>query len=137
MEITVELLSYPNFQSTSANAIILHASTSNYPLVPDTTSISSSSNQSRVTTTPGPSSVSSSGYPASPSVITLDSPSPPRSPRTTTSAAAPPNSAGTQLPSCMMASTNGGTPAPDPIFGASMPCLDLDNEASSANLFSY
>lgn len=114
----------------------LYSSTSHiFLFVSDTTSISSSSNQSRVTTTPGPSSVSSSGYPASPSVITLDSPSPPRSPRTTTSAPAQ-NAANAQLPACMLASTN-GTPAPDPLFGANMPCLDLDNEASSANLFSY
>ncbi|XP_019866562.1 E3 SUMO-protein ligase PIAS2 isoform X2 [Aethina tumida] len=44
----------------------------------DANSISSTSNQSRVTTTPCSSSVSSSGYPASPNVINLDSPSPPR-----------------------------------------------------------
>ncbi|XP_022913975.1 E3 SUMO-protein ligase PIAS2 isoform X2 [Onthophagus taurus] len=45
-------------------------------------SISSSSNQSRTpANTPGPSTVSSSGYPPSPApVISVDSPSPPRSP---------------------------------------------------------
>ncbi|KAJ3659980.1 hypothetical protein Zmor_011640 [Zophobas morio] len=94
----------------------------------DTTSISSSSNQSRVTTTPGPSSVSSSGYPASPSIITLDSPSPPRSPQ---------NEQQTQqLASCMMANQNGtSNNQPTNLFSpGSMPFLDLDNEAASANM---
>ncbi|KAK9875244.1 hypothetical protein WA026_007638 [Henosepilachna vigintioctopunctata] len=64
----------------------------------DTNSISSNSNQSRMTTTPGPSSVSSSGYPASPAIISLDSPSPPRTPQ--------PPALQNQQQSCMMQSTN-------------------------------
>lgn len=96
-------------------------------IIPDTTSISSSSNHSRVTTTPGSSSVSSSGYPASPSVITLDSPSPPRSPRVT-----PTSAAANQLSSCMLSATNGNAVQSTPIYSGSMACMDLDNEASSA-----
>ncbi|XP_018575929.1 E3 SUMO-protein ligase PIAS2 [Anoplophora glabripennis] len=99
---------------------------------PDSTSISSSSNQSRVTTTPGPSSVSSSGYPASPSVINLDSPSPPRSPHPTPQPQQPP-----QPPSCMMAGqTNGNSKQPTPFMSPSnsLPYLDLDNEAASATI---
>lgn len=76
--------------------------------------------------------MSSSGYPASPSVvITLDSPSPPRT---------PPNDQHMQQnqpPSCMMASTNGNSnQSTSSLFGpgGSMPFLDLDNEASSANM---
>ncbi|XP_044263413.1 E3 SUMO-protein ligase PIAS2 [Tribolium madens] len=88
----------------------------------DTTSISSSSNQSRVTTTPGPSSVSSSGYPASPSIITLDSPSPPRSP----------NQNHQQPASCMLANQNGsGSEAASLFTPTTMPFLDLENEASA------
>jgi hypothetical protein len=93
----------------------------------DTTSISSSSNQSRVTTTPGPSSVSSSGYPASPSIITLDSPSPPRSPHS--------EQQNQQPASCMMANQNGTSNQSVPLFSpGSMPFLDLENEAASANI---
>ncbi|KAJ8924331.1 hypothetical protein NQ315_007127, partial [Exocentrus adspersus] len=101
---------------------------------PDSTSISSSSNQSRVTTTPGPSSVSSSGYPASPSVINLDSPSPPRSPHPPQQPPQP-----QQPPSCMMAGqTNGGSKQPVPFMSPnSMPFLDLDNEAASAASINY
>ncbi|XP_044744870.1 E3 SUMO-protein ligase PIAS2 isoform X2 [Coccinella septempunctata] len=78
----------------------------------DTTSISSNSNQSRMTTTPGPSSVSSSGYPASPAIITLDSPSPPRSPQA--------SSQNQQASSCMMQSTN-----------------DLEGETNNTNVNTY
>ncbi|KAJ8929929.1 hypothetical protein NQ314_017338 [Rhamnusium bicolor] len=99
---------------------------------PDSTSLSSSSNQSRVTTTPGPSSVSSSGYPASPSVINLDSPSPPRSPHPT------PQTPQQQQPaSCMMTGqTNGNSKQPTPFLSpnSNMPYLDLDNEAASATI---
>lgn len=100
---------------------------------PDSTSISSSSNQSRVTTTPGPSSVSSSGYPASPSVINLDSPSPPRSPHP----ARQPQQQPPQPPSCMLAGqTNGNSKQPTPFMSPSnsLPYLDLDNEAASATI---
>ncbi|XP_045461098.1 E3 SUMO-protein ligase PIAS2 isoform X3 [Harmonia axyridis] len=78
----------------------------------DTTSISSNSNQSRMTNTPGPSSVSSSGYPPSPAIISLDSPSPPRSPQVI-----PQNQ---QASSCMMQSTN-----------------DLEGETNNTNVSSY
>lgn len=72
-----------------------------------------------MTTTPGPSSVSSSGYPASPSVITLDSPSPPRSPIQN------------QPASCMMANQNGtsGNEAASLFAPGSISFLDLENEA--------
>lgn len=86
-----------------------------------------------MTTTPGSSSVSSSGYPASPSVITLDSPSPPRSPRVT-----PTSAAANQLSSCMLAATNGNSAQNAAMYSGSMPCLDLDNEASSTPInFSF
>lgn len=94
---------------------------------------SSSSNQQRSTTTPGPSSVSSSGYPLSPGVINLDSPSPPRSPQ-------PP----AQPPSCMLAAqtaaTNGNTNGQQSYSmnsaSASMPFIDMENEAApSVNNF--
>ncbi|XP_066262214.1 E3 SUMO-protein ligase PIAS2 isoform X2 [Euwallacea similis] len=90
---------------------------------------SSSSTQPRSTTTPGPSSVSSSGYPVSPGVITLDSPSPPRSPQVTP-----------QPPSCMLAGqtglNNGSNGQQSYSMGsasASMPFIDMENEASSIN----
>ncbi|KAK5648410.1 hypothetical protein RI129_003309 [Pyrocoelia pectoralis] len=102
----------------------------------DATSVSSSSNQSRVTSTPGPSSVSSSGYPASPSVINLDSPSPPRSPqnRPTSQPSIP------QPSSCMMMSN--GTTAIDPLSTisnstVSMPFLDLETETNNASVFNF
>ncbi|XP_057669109.1 E3 SUMO-protein ligase PIAS3 isoform X2 [Diorhabda carinulata] len=100
---------------------------------PDSTSISSSSNQSRVTTTPGPSSVSSSGYPASPSVINLDSPSPPHSPQQT-----PQPAPQQQTPSsCMMTGqTNGNSNQTNPPFMSpnSMPYLDLESEAAVGSI---
>ncbi|KAB0803191.1 hypothetical protein PPYR_00161 [Photinus pyralis] len=100
----------------------------------DATSVSSSSNQSRVTSTPGPSSVSSSGYPASPSVINLDSPSPPRSPQNSMST----QPIVSQPSSCMMMSN--GTGAVDPLStisnnSVSMPFLDLESETSNTPLF--
>lgn len=77
--------------------------------------------------------MSSSGYPASPSVITLDSPSPPRSPRVT-----PTSQAANQLSSCMLGTTNGNATQSAPLYSGSMPCLDLDNEASSTPInFNY
>lgn len=95
---------------------------------------SSTTTQQRVTTTPGPSSVSSSGYPASPGVINLDSPSPPRSPQPTTQQSQQP-------PSCMMASSdqsnncNNGAQQVQQGFNAnppaSMPFIDMENEASA------
>uniref|UniRef100_A0AAR5PG96 SP-RING-type domain-containing protein n=1 Tax=Dendroctonus ponderosae TaxID=77166 RepID=A0AAR5PG96_DENPD len=89
---------------------------------------SSSSSQQRSITTPGPSSVSSSGYPVSPGVINLDSPSPPRSPQVQ-----PP-------PSCMMAGDaqlNNGNAAQQGFgmsTGPSMQFMHMENEASSANV---
>ncbi|CAH1098553.1 unnamed protein product [Psylliodes chrysocephalus] len=95
--------------------------------IPDSTSASSNSNQTRITTT---SSVSSSGYPASPSVINLDSPSPPRSPPQHQ------QSDQQQAPSsCMMTGQTNGTPfdkSATPFMGpGSMPFLDLDNDPST------
>ncbi|XP_050294475.1 E3 SUMO-protein ligase PIAS2 isoform X2 [Anthonomus grandis grandis] len=97
------------------------------PPKPDSTNKTESSNitsttpaTQRTTTTPGPASVSSSGYPVSPAVINLDSPSPPRSPQVTT-----------QPPSCMLAQSQQDSDAqaqPTP-----MPYIDIGNEAS-ANL---
>lgn len=108
--------------------------------IPETQSnISSSScTQPRTTTTPGPSSVSSSGYPPSPGIITLDSPSPPQSPQATVQQTQNPN------PSCMMSvpttqanySANGNIPNQG-TFGmapTTMPFLDMENEASSVNI---
>ncbi|KAF7267647.1 E3 SUMO-protein ligase Su(var)2-10 isoform X2 [Rhynchophorus ferrugineus] len=99
---------------------------------------SSSSTQPRTTTTPGPSSVSSSGYPASPGIITLDSPSPPQSPQPTVQQTPNPN------PSCMMTApttqTNysaNGNIASQGTFGiapTNMPFLDMENEASGVNI---
>lgn len=91
----------------------------------DTASISSSSNQSRVSTTPGPSSVSSSGYPASPALITLDSPSPPRSPRVMpkiqTSLPVP--------PLFNMGVTNGNIASTPQMYTSNtIPYMDLDSE---------
>ncbi|CAH0551487.1 unnamed protein product [Brassicogethes aeneus] len=103
----------------------------------DTNSISSSSNQSRVTTTPGPSSVSSSGYPVSPNVINLDSPSPPRSPSaqgTSAESAPPPEAPAASAPaSCMMATTNGNAAKPLlPLYPGDAPTyLDLENSELS------
>lgn len=98
----------------------------------DTTSISSSSNQSRVSVTPGPSSVSSSGYPISPSgVIALDSPSPPPS--------SPQNLATTQSQpaSCMMANGSSAA-AQSPMFSPTMPYLNAEGDGSSAqNINNY
>ncbi|KAL1513790.1 hypothetical protein ABEB36_003151 [Hypothenemus hampei] len=91
---------------------------------------SSGSLQARTTTTPGPSSVSSSGYPVSPGIINLDSPSPPRTP--SVSAA----------PSCMMQMNNGNAASSAnsaqvqqayTMSSASMPFIDMDNEATSIN----
>ncbi|XP_017770658.1 PREDICTED: E3 SUMO-protein ligase PIAS1-like, partial [Nicrophorus vespilloides] len=107
----------------------------------DTTSISSSSNQSRVSVTPGPSSVSSSGYPVSPGgVITLmDSPSPPGSPAPAT---AQPS---TSQSSCML-SNGSAAAAPNTTnntsgqmynANAAMPYLDLENEANSSGHSNY
>lgn len=95
----------------------------------DTTSISSNSNQSRMTTTPGPSSVSSSGYPASPAIITLDSPSPPRSPQSV--------SQNQQNSSCLLQSTNGSLNQQNSIYNPHMPFLDLEGETNSANINTY
>ncbi|KAF5291366.1 hypothetical protein FQA39_LY03517 [Lamprigera yunnana] len=100
----------------------------------DTTSVSSSSNQSRVTTTPGPSSVSSSGYPASPFIINLDSPSPPTSPQTTSMSQIP-----TPVPSACMLMSNGTTIEPITAMNniVTMPFLDLDAETNNGSLFSF
>ncbi|KAL3285902.1 hypothetical protein HHI36_000421 [Cryptolaemus montrouzieri] len=95
----------------------------------DTTSISSNSNQSRMTTTPGPSSVSSSGYPASPAIITLDSPSPPRSPQ--------PPVITPQPSSCMMQSTNGTLNQQAAVYNHPMPFLDLEGESNNSNANTY
>lgn len=81
-----------------------------------------------MTTTPG--SVSSSGYPASPSVINLDSSSPPRSPKQQQQQPQP--------TSCMMANTNGTTSQSNSVYTTNhMPYLDLENEAVSANINNY
>nr|XP_023024642.1 E3 SUMO-protein ligase PIAS3 [Leptinotarsa decemlineata] len=113
---------------------------------PDSTSISSSSNQSRITTTPGPSSVSSSGYPASPSVINLDSPSPPRSPQPQAGVQQQPlqqqQPPPAQPASCMLASQTNGNAKPTatavPFMSPnSMPFLDLDGEAAGAATLNY
>lgn len=91
----------------------------------DSTSVSSNSNHSRATTTPGPSSVSSSGFPASPSVINLDSPSPTRSPQPTTQV--------NQPASCMVAAAQAATEqqnAAAPFSSPnSMPFLNLGSES--------
>nr|CAI5835541.1 unnamed protein product [Callosobruchus analis] len=120
---------------------------------PDSTGISSSTAtaaNNRVATTPGPSSVSSSGYPASPSIINLDSPSPPRSPRAQPPTPVPHQ----QAVSCMVQAqeqqqqSNGKVAqqpqqpqqqAPQQQFVASnsMPYLDLENEAASAAGINY
>ncbi|XP_072395892.1 E3 SUMO-protein ligase PIAS2-like isoform X2 [Diabrotica undecimpunctata] len=104
---------------------------------PDSTSISSSSNQSRVTTTPGPSSVSSSGYPASPSIINLDSPSPPRSPQPTPQPAAQQTAS-----SCMMTGQTNGNTTPNQVTAPfmspnSMPFLDLETETPAGANMTY
>ncbi|XP_030766275.1 E3 SUMO-protein ligase PIAS2 isoform X3 [Sitophilus oryzae] len=103
---------------------------------------SSSSTQARTTTTPGPSSVSSSGYPVSPGVINLDSPSPPQSPQPVPQQTNP-------NPACMMttpttqaatsySTNNGNMQNQAPSFGGlsqnSMPYIDMENEASSVNI---
>ncbi|CAG9766345.1 unnamed protein product [Ceutorhynchus assimilis] len=89
----------------------------------ETSNISSTSgNQQRSTTTPGPSSVSSSGYPVSPGVINLDSPSPPRTPPQTQSVVTSHASNGTTTNST---ATSGFLPPP------SMPFINLENEASA------
>ncbi|KAJ8977311.1 hypothetical protein NQ317_009329 [Molorchus minor] len=101
----------------------------------DSTSISSSSNQSRVTTTPGPSSVSSSGYPASPSVINLDSPSPPRSPPAISQPVLQ-----AQPASCLMSGQTNGNPKQPTTYlnpNNNMPYLDLDNEAAASATINY
>lgn len=98
--------------------------------------ILSSTTQQRVTTTPGPSSVSSSGYPVSPGVINLDSPSPPSTPQ-------PPAQQSQQPASCMLTSSeqpnncNNGTQQVQPGFPLttpSMPYIDMENEAASATI---
>lgn len=90
----------------------------------DTASISSSSNQSRVSTTPGPSSVSSSGYPASPALITLDSPSPPRSPRVM-----PKVQTSLPVPPLFNVGVTNGNSASAPMYTSnSIPYMDLDSE---------
>ncbi|KAF5291367.1 hypothetical protein FQA39_LY03518 [Lamprigera yunnana] len=99
----------------------------------DNTSVSSSSNQSHVATTPGPSSVSSSGYPLSPSVINLDSPSPPRSPRNI-----PISRNSTAAPSSCMLMSNGNGPESISVNNhLSMPFLDLEMEATNGSMFTY
>ncbi|CAG9839813.1 unnamed protein product [Diabrotica balteata] len=103
----------------------------------NSTSISSSSNQSRVTTTPGPSSVSSSGYPASPSIINLDSPSPPRSPQPTPQPAAQQTAS-----SCMMTGQTNGNTTPNQVTAPfmspnSMPFLDLETETPAGANMTY
>ncbi|KAF5269801.1 hypothetical protein FQR65_LT05847 [Abscondita terminalis] len=100
----------------------------------DTNSVSSSSTQSRVTSTPGPSSVSSSGYPASPSVINLDSPSPPRSPQNVSAT----QSSTIQPPSCMMLSNGTSIESGSTINNAlTMPFLDLETETNNTSVFTY
>lgn len=79
-----------------------------------------------MSTTPGP--VSSSGYPASPSVINLDSSSPPRSPK---------QNQQQQPSSCMLANMNGTTSQSNSVYAAThMPFLEMENEAS-ANISNY
>ncbi|CAG9863162.1 unnamed protein product [Phyllotreta striolata] len=94
---------------------------------PDSTSATSNSNAARITTS---SSVSSSGYPASPSVINLDSPSPPRSPPPQQQQQPPP---GEQTPSsCMMASQTNGNNVP--FMGPSIAqFMDLEADLTPAN----
>ncbi|CAH1962095.1 unnamed protein product [Acanthoscelides obtectus] len=117
---------------------------------PDSTGITSStatSANNRAATTPGPSSVSSSGYPASPSIINLDSPSPPRSPRTQQATSVTQQQ---QPASCMVQAqqqqlqSNGKAPqqqqTQQPAYVSaenSMPYLDLENEAASAAGMNY
>ncbi|XP_060536141.1 E3 SUMO-protein ligase PIAS2 isoform X2 [Cylas formicarius] len=93
-------------------------------------SSTSAGQQRSTTTTPGPSSVSSSGYPASPGVINLDSPSPPRSPQ--------PAAQHVEPSSCMLTQTqaspaqsNGNvvaTPVQNSTPPGCMPFLDLEGE---------
>lgn len=96
-------------------------------IISDSTSVSSNSNHSRATTTPGPSSVSSSGFPASPSVINLDSPSPTRSPQ-------PPTQIN-QPASCMVAAAAAQAASDKQIIAPpfsspnSMPYLNLGSES--------
>lgn len=82
-----------------------------------------------MTNTPGPSSVSSSGYPPSPAIISLDSPSPPRSPQVI-----PQNQ---QASSCMMQSTNGTLNQQSSMYNPHMPFLDLEGETNNTNVSSY
>ncbi|GJQ80180.1 hypothetical protein Trydic_g23757 [Trypoxylus dichotomus] len=90
----------------------------------DTASISSCSNQSRISTTPGPSSVSSSGYPASPALITLDSPSPPRSPRVM-----PKLQTSLPVPPLFNVGVTNGNSASAPMYTLNTtPYMDLDSE---------
>lgn len=99
---------------------------------PDAATISSTVNQSRVTTTtPGPSSVSSSGYPPSPAVISLDSPSPPRSPRAVAVTAI--QNSNNPVPPFNSGLTN-GTATPGVMYNASMASfLDLESSINRSN----
>ncbi|CAH1164681.1 unnamed protein product [Phaedon cochleariae] len=116
---------------------------------PDSTSLSSNGTQSRAAAaaTPGPASVSSSGYPVSPSVINLDSPSPPRSPQPPAPTPAAQAATAQALPDAQtpggqqqvgVANDSGQPGAPVPFVSPnSMPFLDLEGDGTVAATINY